>query len=266
VNRPTGAPVMTHKEAAHIRPCQRPARTHMRKGTTTASGRRAVVFDLYETLVTEFAPGWREGPTPAERLRVPLDDFDRVWRRRKRDRMTRVVDYRDVLREACSMAGYADHWLDDVIEELHTTRLAAKAAPIVDVEPSILESLGRVRGLGLRIGLISNCSVEEVAAWDQSPLAALFDGVVFSYDVGHAKPEPAIYRLACQRLGVAPEETAFVGDGGSDELAGAARVGMSPYCARWFLDRWPAWRRGRTDEATATFPQLTMPADLLAVL
>jgi putative hydrolase of the HAD superfamily len=36
----------------------------------------------------------------------------------------------------------------------------------------------------------------------------------------------SIYRLACQELGVEPNEAMFVGDGANDELAGAERVGM----------------------------------------
>jgi putative hydrolase of the HAD superfamily len=40
------------------------------------------------------------------------------------------------------------------------------------------------------------------------------------------KPDPRIYRLACEELGVEPEEAMFVGDGANDELAGAERVGM----------------------------------------
>ncbi|HEY8030652.1 MAG TPA: HAD family hydrolase, partial [Gaiellaceae bacterium] len=48
----------------------------------------------------------------------------------------------------------------------------------------------------------------------------------FSSAVGLRKPDPQIYRLACERLGVEPHESVFVGDGGNDELAGAERVGM----------------------------------------
>jgi HAD superfamily hydrolase (TIGR01509 family) len=40
----------------------------------------------------------------------------------------------------------------------------------------------------------------------------LFDEVVLSAAVGLAKPDPAIYKLALQRLGTAPETTVFVDD------------------------------------------------------
>jgi putative hydrolase of the HAD superfamily len=41
------------------------------------------------------------------------------------------------------------------------------------------------------------------------------------------KPDPRIYRLALDQLGVEPEQAVFVGDGANDELAGAERVGMT---------------------------------------
>ncbi len=44
--------------------------------------------------------------------------------------------------------------------------------------------------------------------------------------IGLVKPDPAIYQLACQRLGVIPEDCRYVGDGGSNELTGADASGM----------------------------------------
>src|SRR5262249_28226766 len=43
-------------------------------------------------------------------------------------------------------------------------------------------------------------------------LDELFDDLVFSCEVGLAKPEPAIYRLACERLDVTPAESVFIDD------------------------------------------------------
>ena len=49
------------------------------------------------------------------------------------------------------------------------------------------------------------------------------------------KPDPHIYQHAYKNLDVAPSDCIFIGDGNSDELQGAAQVGMSPLCAAWFL-------------------------------
>ena len=49
---------------------------------------------------------------------------------------------------------------------------------------------------------------------------------MFSCYEGMRKPDPRIYRIACERLGVEAGQCLFVGDGANDELPGAERVGM----------------------------------------
>jgi len=89
-----------------------------------------------------------------------------------------------------------------------------------------LEVLDALRADGHRLALISNATSDTAEAWPGSPLAARFDAVVFSCDVGLAKP-PAIYRAAADRLGADPATCVFVGDGADGELPGAAAVGMA---------------------------------------
>jgi HAD superfamily hydrolase (TIGR01509 family) len=89
-----------------------------------------------------------------------------------------------------------------------------------------LETLAELRARGLRLGLISNCSGDVCELWEESPFGGLFDAVMLSADVGLCKPDERIYRIALERLGVEPREAIFVGDGHSDELPGAAAVGM----------------------------------------
>ena len=63
--------------------------------------------------------------------------------------------------------------------------------PFLHVERAIIDVLQDIRRAGMRIGLISNCSSEEIAAWDNSP-RSLFDDVIFSFRVGLTKPDPRI--------------------------------------------------------------------------
>ena len=86
--------------------------------------------------------------------------------------------------------------------------------------------LDAVRDRGLRLGLISNCSSEVAELWPETEFGSRFDVAVFSAQAGVCKPDPRIYRLALEGLGVEARDAVFVGDGGSDELAGAERVGM----------------------------------------
>ena len=60
---------------------------------------------------------------------------------------------------------------------------------------------------------------------DRAPID-LFDATVISGDVGLHTPQPEIYRLACERLGVEPGEAVFVDDL-RENVAGAEAVGMA---------------------------------------
>jgi hypothetical protein len=41
---------------------------------------------------------------------------------------------------------------------------------------------------------------------------------------------------------------------------------MTPFCARWFLERWPAWRRDRDAESNAGFAQLASITELSSLV
>ena len=84
----------------------------------------------------------------------------------------------------------------------------------------------------IRTGLISNCLGDTSYLWPSTPFASLFDASILSFEVGMVKPDPGIYRLACERLGVEPSECLFIGDGGSGELTGATDVGMDAVLIR----------------------------------
>jgi epoxide hydrolase-like predicted phosphatase len=76
----------------------------------------------------------------------------------------------------------------------------------------------------LLTGLISNSW--STAHYDRQLLAELFDTAVISAEVHLHKPEPEIYRLAAERLEVAPEACIFVDDL-RENCEGAEAVGMT---------------------------------------
>lgn len=73
--------------------------------------------------------------------------------------------------------------------------------------------LDELRSRGRRVTALSNFSAE---AWPWAtarfPFLGWFEGVVISGEVGVAKPDPAIYRIAIERLALEPERTLFVDD------------------------------------------------------
>lgn len=62
--------------------------------------------------------------------------------------------------------------------------------------------------------------------WPESPTAGLIDAPVFSCVEGVRKPDPRLFRAACQRLGVEPGACIYVADGYHGELATARALGM----------------------------------------
>ena len=54
----------------------------------------------------------------------------------------------------------------------------------------------------------------------------LVDGAIYSYDVGHRKPEQKIYHVACERAEIEPERCVFVDDL-EDNITGAINAGLN---------------------------------------
>jgi epoxide hydrolase-like predicted phosphatase len=96
------------------------------------------------------------------------------------------------------------------------------------------------RSSGIRTGLVSNSW--STSHYDRDLLAELFDAVVISAEVGMHKPQPEIYLLAADRLGLAPARCVFVDDL-RENCAGAEAVGMTA-----ILHRDPAETIARMEE------------------
>ena len=128
---------------------------------------------------------------------------------------------------------------EGAVPDILGPRLELTREALVPV-PGALATLAELRARGVGVGLVSNCTEEVAVAWEDSPFGNLLDVTVFSATAGCMKPEPRIYELALEGLGVAAHEALFVGDGANDELAGAERVGMTPVLVCADGER-PAW-------------------------
>jgi putative hydrolase of the HAD superfamily len=104
------------------------------------------------------------------------------------------------------------------------TRLMQYIAEAGRPRPQMLSAIRRLRLHGLRVGALTNNWRAERAP-EPHPLRPHFDAFVESRAVGMRKPDPRIYRLACQALGVEPPEAAFLDDIGSN-LKAARALGM----------------------------------------
>ncbi len=177
---------------------------------------QAVVFDLWDTLVDYDAAGGRAFQDQvAARLGRDPDEFAALWHQDRPKRETGPLrDY------ALTLSG-DEALADEVVALRH-----ASTREMLRPRPGAVETLRALRERGLQLGLITVCTDDVPEVWGETPFDGLFDSTVFSCAVGLRKPDPRIYLLACEELGVEPAEAVFVGDGANDELAGAERIGM----------------------------------------
>jgi putative hydrolase of the HAD superfamily len=93
--------------------------------------------------------------------------------------------------------------------------------------PEVLDLIRRARAVGIRVGLLSNsCGEGEYDPYEDYDLDDIFDAVVISGDTGLRKPDPAIYLIATEQLGVAPRECVYADDTAAN-LPPAEELGMA---------------------------------------
>jgi putative hydrolase of the HAD superfamily len=193
---------------------------------------RAVVLDLFGTLVDNFPPGSfdRVVSEMAATVSVPPSVLIQRWGEVFAERdMGLVGPVETSVEEVCRAFG----------ANVTVERITAAAQLWVALIQRILtprtdaaETLAHLKARGYKTGLVSNCGWEVPELWQATPVAPLIDVSVYSCAVGLTKPDPRIYQLACEQLGVRPEGCLYVGDGSDGELIGAMRVGMHPVLIR----------------------------------
>ncbi len=189
---------------------------------------RAVVFDLYGTLVPEFPLSRWDAMFAgmAAELGADLAAFRAAWDGTIVERQTGALGaVGENVRVICERIGLRPS--AEALERALEVR-AAMYRERFRPQPGAVESLGWLRERAYRTALVSMCAPDTPALWHASPLSGLIDVLVFSSEVGLRKPDPAIYLAASDGMGVDPSECLYVGDGSYGELTGAAAVGMTP--------------------------------------
>ena len=178
---------------------------------------RAVVFDLFETLVDyDEERSLAFSAAAAELLGREPGAFHALWREGRRER-----DSGPMLPYLASI-GIAGEKAERLLEFRRRNSAELLRSP----RSGVVEMLRELGRLGIRRGLITVCSEDVVDVWPDTPFAGLFDAEVFSCECRLHKPDPRIYELALGLLDTEPGDALYVGDGTNDELAGAERVGM----------------------------------------
>jgi 2-haloalkanoic acid dehalogenase type II len=169
---------------------------------------RAVCFDLLSALLDS----WSLWDGVATSLGRP--ELGRPWRQRYLQITSTVGSYRPYLELVARAA------LDAGLPEEAVPRLERAwddLRPWADVAPA----LGRVR---IPRGVVTNCSLT-LGQRATARVGAAFHVLVTAEEAGAYKPDPAPYRLACERLGMAAREVAFVA-GSPFDARGALAFGF----------------------------------------
>lgn len=136
---------------------------------------------------------------------------------------TRVPSYFDDLLEGAGLAAEARAALVARLQAHHRARNLWRV-PFDDARAT----LERLRGAGLRLGVVSNADGRAAAVLAEAGLAHAFDAVLDSHVEGVEKPDAEIFRRALARVGAPAARAVFVGDILSIDVAGARGAGMRP--------------------------------------
>jgi putative hydrolase of the HAD superfamily len=97
-----------------------------------------------------------------------------------------------------------------------------------DVPSDVPTALERLRGR-VRMAVVSNANGTVRAKLERVGLARHFELIVDSHEEGIEKPDPRIFALALDRMGVTPAETAYVGDLYHVDVVGAVAAGLRAF-------------------------------------
>jgi glucose-1-phosphatase len=121
--------------------------------------------------------------------------------------------------EICARLGVA-------LDRLQLARLWAQG---FEPDPDALAVVDRVRSAAGTALLSNNGPLVHLSLRELLPnVAARFDDLCFSYQVGAVKPDPRAYLRTLERLGVPPEQSVFVDDA-EQNVEGARGVGMDAF-------------------------------------
>lgn len=187
---------------------------------------RAVIFDLYDTLVDGATTKRRELIADmATELGVDSRAFQTAFRDSYRQRfLGELGDLAQTITTLSRRCGVDPE--PDLVAAAAATRLEYTRTLLTPL-PGVLEALSTLTENSWRLGLVTNCSIETDRLWEESVLAQYIHQPVFSCRVGVCKPDPAIFRLATAALEVEPHECVYVADGAGGELVAARDLGMT---------------------------------------
>jgi epoxide hydrolase-like predicted phosphatase len=178
---------------------------------------KAIIFDVGGVLIR--TQSWAGREKWAARLGLDSREFENFVFNGESGRQTQL-----------GQKTFAAHWdwLGDYfgLDEASLAEMRRDFFAGDVMNESLVACIKRLRQAGYRTGLLSNFSNDARHVWTEDyPFIEHFDGIVISAEVGLMKPDPKIYHLAAESVGVNIEEALFVDDF-LENIEGAKSVGM----------------------------------------
>jgi putative hydrolase of the HAD superfamily len=171
----------------------------------------AVVFDFGGVLITPITDrineiAERHGVTMGELLHVlmgppDVSTDDHPWHRAERGEIA-VQGFQQLVEPWAAEAGI----------ELTGDEFDIILDGVFKVHEGIVQRIVELRAEGITTALLTNSFKEFRDHLEKHVDFRIFDLVIDSSEVGHRKPEPAIYELTAERLGIAPERILYLDD------------------------------------------------------
>ena len=215
----------------------------------TVRNKAALVFDLFHTLTPRESLIAAGAPMTHEVLGVPQEAWHVQLMERSRERLIGTLrDPYAIMRRLAH--GIAPSISEETIVHATDRRIERFATVLRHIPQENVEALRSLRRAGKKLALVSNADAMEVAGWNESPIVDMFDATLLSCEVGWAKPDPEIFDMCLERLGLPARECIFVGDGGSGELKAARACGMTTVMVAGVIrEIWPDQIETRRQDA-----------------
>ncbi len=207
--------------------------------------KKAVIFDMYETLITLWYSEPYMGHEISEDAGIPESKFREIWDTTDDERARGILTYEEVIERILKVN---NRYSEELYELLVRKRIESKEKSFDHINPDIIPMLKELKIRGMKLGLITNCFNEEKTAILKSKLIDYFDVVCMSCELGIKKPDKRIFDLCIEKLGVKAEDCLYCGDGGSHELEVARDMHMQPVQALWYLQEDAGQPVGRLNE------------------
>jgi len=103
---------------------------------------------------------------------------------------------------------------------------AADIRSWISVEPGTVQLLAELHAGGTRVALLSNAGFDFSDPFRHSPMAAYFEAMFVSAELGLIKPDPEIYRVTARELGISLEQMVFI-DNKKTNVDAATALGVT---------------------------------------